>query len=101
MRWNIITKAWQSVASWVTNGANLVTWTTLDLFILNLGIMQRLLRIVVQSLAIAEEIDDQKGHGNALLHLGNIYEKLADYEQAMDCYNSSLQIRRKIGDKKG
>jgi class 3 adenylate cyclase len=33
--------------------------------------------------------------------LGNIYEKLADYEQAMNCYNSSLQIRRKIGDKKG
>ena len=50
---------------------------------------------------IAKAIKDSKGEGNSLTHLGNIYKQQNKYEEALRCYRQSLELRKKIGDKKG
>jgi tetratricopeptide (TPR) repeat protein len=64
-----------------------------------LGHYHRAIDYLEQSIAIAREIEDSFGEGNALLNLGNAYEALADYAKAIDYYQQSLMIARKIQDR--
>ena len=52
-------------------------------------------------MAIAREIKDRKGEGNALGYLGNNYYYLGNYPKAIDYQEQSLAIAREIKDRKG
>jgi tetratricopeptide (TPR) repeat protein len=47
-----------------------------------------------QSLAIAQGIKDQTRKGNILGYLGHDYFELGDYFQAMECYQTSLELAK-------
>ena len=54
-----------------------------------------------QSLAIAREIKDREGEGNALVTLGNAYESLGNSAKAIEYSLQSLAIAREIKDREG
>jgi tetratricopeptide (TPR) repeat protein len=54
-----------------------------------------------QYLAIAREIGDRRGEGNALGNLGNAYADLGETRRAIEFYEQQLVIVREIGDRRG
>jgi len=54
-----------------------------------------------QALRIAEEINFQKGIGDAYNRMGNSYYFLDNYEKSMEYFMKSLDIREKINDLEG
>jgi tetratricopeptide (TPR) repeat protein len=52
-------------------------------------------------LAIAREIGDRRGEGNALGNLGLAYYRLGQAERAIGFYEQHLAIAREIGDRRG
>ena len=65
----------------------------------SLGDYRRAIDHHEQSLAIAREIGDRQGEGNALCNLGHCYYSLGDYRRAIDHIEQSLAIAREIGDR--
>ncbi|MGB3517256.1 MAG: tetratricopeptide repeat protein, partial [Elainellaceae cyanobacterium] len=51
-----------------------------------------------QNLAIAREIGDRRGEGNALGGLGNAYDGLSQYAKAIEYHEQRLAIAREVGD---
>ncbi|KAK3739382.1 hypothetical protein QZH41_015767 [Actinostola sp. cb2023] len=47
----------------------------------------------------AIEIQDKPGESRAYANLGNVYQKMSDYNKALSCYEKSLAIAEAIGDK--
>ena len=54
-----------------------------------------------KALALAREIGDRRGEGNALGNLGNAYAALGNPRQAIQFYEQDLVIAREIGDRLG
>ncbi len=54
-----------------------------------------------QSLAIARELGDRQGEGNALGTLGIAYKSLGQYDQAINFHQQALIISREIGARQG
>ena len=53
------------------------------------------------ALAIAREIGDRRGQGNALGNLGNAYSDLGEPRKAIEFYEQALKISKEIGDRRG
>jgi signal transduction histidine kinase len=68
---------------------------------LKLGKLEEALNYCLQSLAISEKVNDQKGEGNALLHLANIFQQMGQKDESLSQAQRSLDIRHSIADKKG
>ena len=54
-----------------------------------------------RTLAIAREIGDRRGEGQALGNLGIAYADLGDARKAIEFYEQALAIAREIGDRRG
>jgi tetratricopeptide (TPR) repeat protein len=54
-----------------------------------------------EALAIAREIGDRRGEGNALGNLGNAYADLGETGRAIQFFEQRLTIAREIGDRRG
>ena len=52
-----------------------------------------------QALGIAREIGDRQGEGNLIVNLGQTYNALGQYQQALDLYQQALGIAREISDR--
>ncbi|MBD2261196.1 CHAT domain-containing protein [Pseudanabaena sp. FACHB-2040] len=52
-----------------------------------------------QALAIYRDIQNRRGEGRALGHLGNAYHNLGDYRRAIEFYEQSLAIAREVSDR--
>jgi Tetratricopeptide repeat. len=51
----------------------------------------------MRSTVWAKEIGDLCGEGQALSNLGNAYFRLGKTGQAIECYQQSLEVSRKVG----
>ncbi|MGC1396670.1 MAG: tetratricopeptide repeat protein, partial [Coleofasciculaceae cyanobacterium] len=67
----------------------------------SLGDYAKAIEYQQQSLAIARQIKDRNGEGNALGNLGIAYQLLRDYAKAIEYQQQSLAIAREISDKNG
>jgi two-component system sensor histidine kinase/response regulator len=54
-----------------------------------------------QALALANEINYEKGKGDALNRFGNYYHSVSEFDKALDYFLQALQIREKINDSIG
>ncbi|GFK92244.1 Regulatory protein AfsR [Fundidesulfovibrio magnetotacticus] len=54
-----------------------------------------------QTLALARELKDRSGEGNALINLGNIANYRSDHDTALGFYTQALAVKRELGDKHG
>lgn len=54
-----------------------------------------------KALQLSEKINFQKGKGNTLSKIADLYYSIGDYNKALDFYTKSLTIRETINDKKG
>ncbi len=54
-----------------------------------------------QSLAISEQLGDQRGIALVLKNIGIIYKEQGDYPRALDYYTQSLAISEQLGDQQG
>ena len=52
-------------------------------------------------LTIAKEVGDRAGEGRAYCNLGNAYDSLGDFKQAIDYYMLHLTIAKEVGDRAG
>jgi diguanylate cyclase (GGDEF)-like protein len=66
-----------------------------------MGDFHKSLEYQLDSVKILEEAGDKFGHAAALQGVGNVYEKLEDYESALANYHDSLTIRQVAGDREG
>jgi tetratricopeptide (TPR) repeat protein len=60
-----------------------------------------LLAILEISVAVARRAGDRYGEGQALNNLGNAYQELQRFEEAIGCHEQALAIRRERGDRRG
>ena len=58
--------------------------------------MEKAIGFYEQHLAIAREIGDRRGEGNALGNLGTAYAALGQVERAIDLLEQALRIGREI-----
>src|SRR5437660_1396800 len=65
------------------------------------GEVRRTIGYYEQHLALAREVGDRQGEGNALGNLGIAYEKLGEPERAIAYYEQALDLARAIGDRRG
>jgi len=65
----------------------------------DLGETRRAIEFYEQRLAIAREIGDRRGEGNALGNLGNAYADLGETRHAIEFYQQRLEIAREIGER--
>ena len=54
-----------------------------------------------QRLSIAKELGDRAGEGRAYGNLGNAYQSLGDFKQAVKYQNQHLSIAKEVGDRAG
>ena len=54
-----------------------------------------------QHLTIAKELGDRAEEGGAYCNLGNAYQSLGDFKQAIKYHNQHLSIAKELGDKAG
>jgi tetratricopeptide (TPR) repeat protein len=66
-----------------------------------LGDYAKAIEYLQQRLAIAREIKDRRGEGNALGSLGVAYQDLGDYTKAIEYSKQWLAIAWEVGDKNG
>ena len=52
-----------------------------------------------QHLSIAKEVGDRAREGTAYCNLGNAYESLGDFKQAIVYHNQELSIAKEVGDR--
>jgi len=64
------------------------------------GNLDLALELYERSLKISEEIQDKKGHANALNNLGIVHNRLGNYNQAINYYKRSLHFWEETGDQK-
>jgi CHAT domain-containing protein len=67
----------------------------------SLGKYDKAIEFQLQSLAIAREIKDRRGEGNALGNLGIAYYSLGKYDKAIDSQLQFLAIAREIKNRSG
>ena len=92
-------KEWQTAKD--LPNTPLETGHTLHWQLLYWSYYRELIALQSNSLTIAREMNDRRGEGVALKSLGNAYNNLGQYEQAIDHYQQSLTIAREIGDRQG
>jgi len=66
-----------------------------------LGQLWRAIEFYQQRLAIAREVGDRRGEGNALGCLGNPYANLGQLQRAIEFHQQYLAIAREVGDRRG
>ena len=54
-----------------------------------------------QRLSIAKELGNKAGEGSAYGNLGNAYQRLDDFKQAVEYHNKHLTIAKELGDSSG
>ncbi|ONI84174.1 hypothetical protein ALI144C_15980 [Actinosynnema sp. ALI-1.44] len=54
-----------------------------------------------RALRMCEEIDDLYGQGRKLVTVADVHVALAEYDEALDCVDRSLVVRREVGDRWG
>ena len=54
-----------------------------------------------QRLSVAKELGDRAGEGPAYGNLGNAYQRLGDFKQAVKYHNQHLCIAKELGDRAG
>lgn len=59
------------------------------------------LQLAQQSLALARQIDFEKGQGNCLTITGNVFWVTGNYPKALQEHLEALKIRERINDKRG
>ena len=79
--------------------AKATLWATSATPTTTLGEYRRAIEFYEQRLAIAREIGDRRGEGNALGNLGNAYRALGDTRRAIEFYEQHwpLRARSEIG----
>lgn len=68
---------------------------------MELGRYQQASEYYNQDLALSQEINDRRGVGIALGHLGNMYLKLGNHAKAINLYKKDLEISYEINDRRG
>ena len=92
-------KEWQTAKD--LPNTPLETGHTLHWQLLYWSYYRELIALQSNSLTIAREMNDRRGEGVALKSLGNAYDNLGQYEQAIDHYQQYLTIAQEIGDRQG
>jgi len=62
-------------------------------------ILDSALYFMNRSLALYQELNNDKGYATCLGNIGNVYKRMRDSLRAMECYRKSLEISKDIGDK--
>ncbi len=65
------------------------------------GEYERAIKLLENTLLIAEELGDRRALGHAYNNLGTIYRAQGRFKQAIDAYNKKLKISEELGDKSG
>ena len=94
-------RRWPLPARSATGAAKGQPWATWALAYADLGDARRAIEFYEQALAIAREIGDRRGEGNALGNLGIAYADLGETRRAIEFYEQRLAIAREIGDRRG
>jgi tetratricopeptide (TPR) repeat protein len=64
------------------------------------GYYPEIIQFHTQLLDLSIEIHEPKGKKSALINLGNAYNGVSKYSQAIECYQKALTIIHEIGDRK-
>ena len=67
----------------------------------SLGDYSKALEHHTQDLAIARQVGDRAGEGQAYGNLGIAYQSLADFSRAIEYYAQRLAIAKEVGDRAG
>ncbi len=65
------------------------------------GEYDKAIKLLEDTLFIAEELGDRRALGHAYNNLGTIYRAQGRFNQAIDAYNKKLKISEELGDKSG
>ena len=94
-------RPWPSPATSATARARALALGNLGLCHYSLGDYRQAIDLHTQALAIARDIGNRHGEGDALGNLGLCHYSLGDYRQAIDLHTQALAIARDIGDRYG
>lgn len=64
----------------------------------NENLLRELVKLGKSAVDIARNNNDKKGELEALINLGNSYQKASDYERAAACYKQAWGLSKKLGD---
>ena len=62
---------------------------------------RRAMLVLEECIAIARDLGNRRGEGNALGVLGVVYHRLGDMHKAIECFEEAFRIARETGDRRG